>query len=228
MRVWLVCDAVNAIVDSINVVRQRNAGLRKQQRAVVTRQKLLRSARAIFARDGFEHARLEDIATNAGRTRGAFYANFRDKEDVFYAIFEEELIHDATKAAPLVTNRSSLKQCAEALGTCLSALIKDRERTLLNLEFKLYVIRHPLRRKRLADLHQRMCLRSAIPEITQVMPKGAKQSEPLRLSNALVMDGIVDGLALNGLFNPKGLNDRELARYLTACLRSTLLQPERG
>lgn len=83
MRVWLLCDAVNAMVDSINIAGQPTASLRKQQRGLVTRQELLRSARAIFARDGFEHARIEDIAANAGRTRGAFYDNFKDKEDVF-------------------------------------------------------------------------------------------------------------------------------------------------
>jgi len=64
---------------------------RPQDRAISTRRDLMEAARRIFARDGFEIARLEDIAATAGKTRGAFYANFRDKEDVFFALFEENL-----------------------------------------------------------------------------------------------------------------------------------------
>ena len=47
------------------------------------------AAKRIFAQDGFEAARLEDIAAGAGYTRGAFYANFDSKEDIFFALFEE-------------------------------------------------------------------------------------------------------------------------------------------
>src|ERR1700761_1178537 len=48
-----------------------------------TRTALLASAEKIFARDGFEASRIEDIATDAGRSRGAFYANFESKTEVF-------------------------------------------------------------------------------------------------------------------------------------------------
>ncbi len=61
-----------------------------QQRTAATRQALLDSARRIFARDGFEAARIEDVAAGTGHTRGAFYAHFRTKEDLFFALFEQE------------------------------------------------------------------------------------------------------------------------------------------
>ncbi len=50
---------------------------------------MLDAAKRIFAQQGFEAARLEDIAAGAGYTRGAFYANFKSKEDIFFALFEE-------------------------------------------------------------------------------------------------------------------------------------------
>ena len=67
---------------------------KKQDRAIATRKHLTDAARQVFARDGFELARVEDIAAAAGKTRGAFYANFKDKEDIFFAIFEENLARD--------------------------------------------------------------------------------------------------------------------------------------
>src|ERR1700749_1355743 len=46
-----------------------------------TRAELLRAAEVIFARDGFEASRIEDIAAEAGRSRGAFYANFASQTE---------------------------------------------------------------------------------------------------------------------------------------------------
>ena len=51
-----------------------------QRRTEETRRKLLAAGLRVFARDGFEASRLEDIAAEAGHTRGAFYANFATKE----------------------------------------------------------------------------------------------------------------------------------------------------
>ncbi len=56
---------------------------RHQERTEITRARLIQSAEKIFARDGFEAAKLEEIAADAGYTRGAFYANFDSKEDLF-------------------------------------------------------------------------------------------------------------------------------------------------
>src|SRR6201998_3625081 len=66
-----------------------SARTRQPERARTTCRKLLDAAKRIFAQEGFEAARLEDIAAGAGYTRGAFYANFESKEDIFFALLEE-------------------------------------------------------------------------------------------------------------------------------------------
>lgn len=209
------------MVDSKKIDERPEVNLRKQKRTELTRQELLRSARAIFARDGFEHARLEDIASRAGKTRGAFYANFKDKEDVFFAIFEENIDRDMEELSPLLLGLPTIEQRIEALGEYLSELGKDRERILLNLEFKLYAIRHPRKRKRLADLYGAMRLRSSIPELGRLLPLLSRQNTSAKLTDSLALCGIMDGLALNHLFDPNALDNRELARYLKLCLRET-------
>ena len=205
-----------------HLIEQTEVSLRKQKRAMLTRQELLRSARTIFARDGFEHARIEDIASRAGKTRGAFYDNFKDKEDVFFAIFEEDIDRDLAELSPLLLGLSSLGDRIEALAEYLSKLSKDRERVLLNLEFKLYAIRHPRKRKRLADLHTAMRLRSSIPGLNRLLPEVTGYGTSAQLSDSLAICGIVDGLALNHLFDPDMFDDWELARYLKLCLSKAL------
>ena len=56
-----------------------------------TRAAILRSGKAAFLEHGFEGASLRDICARAGVTTGAFYSNFRAKDDLFRAIVEEDL-----------------------------------------------------------------------------------------------------------------------------------------
>src|SRR5271155_4775786 len=59
---------------------------RQALRSERTRTALMTAAEKIFARDGFEASRIEDIASEANRSRGAFYANFASKTEVFLAL----------------------------------------------------------------------------------------------------------------------------------------------
>jgi AcrR family transcriptional regulator len=199
-----------------------DASLHRQKRALLTRLELLDSARAIFARDGLEHARIEDIALKAGKTRGAFYDNFKDKEDVFFAIFEENIHRDLAQLGPMLLGLPTVELRVEALAEYLCELSKDRERVLLNLEFKLYAIRHPRKRKRLAALHRDMRLRGSIPELNRLLPEVVQQGPGQRLSESLAICGMLDGLALHHLFDPSAFDDRELAHYMKLCLSETL------
>jgi AcrR family transcriptional regulator len=139
------------MADAKRVRKREPALFQRQRRGIVTRSELIRSARHIFARDGFEHARIEDIALRARKTRGAFYDNFKDKEDVFLAIFEEDVVRDLNELGSLLLPLPTINERIEALAQYLVRLSNDLERMLLNVEFKLYAIRHPHKRKRLAD-----------------------------------------------------------------------------
>jgi len=189
----------------------------KQKRALLTRQQLIGSARTTFARNGFENARVEDIAADTGKTRGAFYANFKVNEDVFFAIFEEQLDHDVRKLRPILQRLTTLEERLHALANYLCELCKDRQRTLLNLEFKLYAIRHPVRRKRSADLYSQMRLRCSLPEIDELLPEYQRGTRQTRVES-LAVGAVVDGLAINRLFDPGCMKDHDMTRYLELCL----------
>jgi AcrR family transcriptional regulator len=117
--------------------------MRQTERTRATRRKLLDAAKRIFAKDGFEAARLEDIAAGAGYTRGAFYANFKSKEDIFFALFEEwvrERIESLTNA---IRRHSSPREKLAALRSHYAELATDRRLVLISMEFKLFALRHP-------------------------------------------------------------------------------------
>ena len=212
------------MADAKRQAKPENGRVQRQRRSIVTRSQLIRSARYIFARDGFEHARIEDIALRARKTRGAFYDNFKDKEDVFLAIFEEDVARDLTELGPLLLALPTIKERMDALAQYLARLSKDLERMLLNVEFKLYAIRHPHKRKRLADLLRAMRLRTSIPEISRLLPQLDGRSTSTKLTDCLAMCGVMDGLALSHLFDPEGLDNLAVLRYLRFCLQETIPQ----
>lgn len=57
-----------------------------------TRQKLLETARRLFAAKGLEATTMNDIALASGKGRRTLYTYFRSKEEVYYAVIEEELL----------------------------------------------------------------------------------------------------------------------------------------
>ena len=74
----------------------------KGRQAAGTRARLLSIARQLFAERGFAATPTEEIVARAGVTRGALYYHFRNKEDLFSAVFEalqEEVAQRVTMAA---------------------------------------------------------------------------------------------------------------------------------
>lgn len=59
--------------------------------AEVTRQNLLGAALKVFSRQGYASARLEDVAEEAGVTRGAIYWHFKNKADLYNTLVAETL-----------------------------------------------------------------------------------------------------------------------------------------
>jgi AcrR family transcriptional regulator len=216
---------VNDAKISAEINQAPAAVLRKQQRAHATRKQLVNAARRIFARDGFELARLEDIATAAGKTRGAFYAHFHDKEDVFFAIFEEDMARDQERIWPPLRAATSREERIEVLVQHLATLLSDRRRMMLNLEFKAYVIRHPRRQKRLVALISAMCLCCAETGIDYLVPELRHEDPAIKRAQAAQFGALVDGLAINHLFDPASLDSNQILHRLRISVAAILDLP---
>jgi AcrR family transcriptional regulator len=199
----------------------------KQERALATRSELIAAARAIFTRDGFESARIEDIAANAGKTRGAFYANFRDKEDVFFAIFEEDLMRHQEKINAALLAASTQEEKIDTMARHLSELLDNPQRILLNLEFKMYVIRHPRKQKRLNELYLEMCVRCSMTKISNLLPDLTDADMPKRRRITTEVGAAIDGIALNSLFDPGSISEERRTELLRIVASEALRAAER-
>jgi AcrR family transcriptional regulator len=186
---------------------------RQTDRTQATRRKLLDAAKRIFAQDGFEAARLEDIAAGAGYTRGAFYANFESKEDIFFALFEEwvrERIESLTNA---LRRHSDPSEKLVALRTHYAELATDRRLVLISMEFKLFALRHPEAHARLRSRHRR--IRASFAELFSEVMDALGKSIPIAYPAASACLGAVaQGLLLEHLLDPKTLSDGDVRHVL--------------
>jgi AcrR family transcriptional regulator len=65
-----------------------------------TRTRLLEAAARVYAREGFDGATLDDVAREAGLTKGALYGHFGSKGNLLVALIEEHLAQEiATQVA---------------------------------------------------------------------------------------------------------------------------------
>jgi AcrR family transcriptional regulator len=104
--------------------------LSRVQQQEVTHERLLAAGRAVFLRDGYLAATVEEIAANAGFTRGAVYKHFGGKDGLWLAIVEthaEALLAGLHDALAQVGTRDEL------LATLNPAAAADADTTRLAL-----------------------------------------------------------------------------------------------
>src|SRR5581483_3847530 len=182
-----------------------------QQKSEATRRKLLTSARHIFSRDGFEAARIEDIAAHAGHTRGAFYSNCETKESLFLALLEQQVYdHINLLTERLQRCKSDLQKIA-ALRAYYLERASDRQWSMLMLEFKLFAVRHPRVRAKLARAH-RQIRASAKLQIDNLLNYSVKKGseDAVRLS----LEAALNGLVLQQAYDPEIFPEDQLVSIL--------------
>src|SRR5579862_8303273 len=200
--------------EAMDITAEPREQTKHQQRTEATRHGLLEAALRIFARDGFEASRIEDIAGATGHTRGAFYAHFNSKEDLFFALFEQQA------GDRLRDLRFSLERCADsdsrlrALRKFYVARASDRQWAMLSLEFKLFALRHPKLRARLARTHRRIRESLKLEIISELIPelmKGRRESREVR---RVALEAVLNGLVLEHAYDPETISQAQATAVL--------------
>jgi AcrR family transcriptional regulator len=186
---------------------------RQEARTAATRRKLLLAAEQTFARDGYEAARLEDIAARAGYTRGAFYANFASKEDIFFALLEQSVAQRIAAVNELLGRHDNPQQRLRALREHYAQIAKDRRLVLLSLEFKLFAVRHPEAHARLRA--RQRGLRSCGGDIVRRVMKSLGRSLAISsVAAATALGAFSHTILLEHLVDARSLSDSEIRHLL--------------
>jgi AcrR family transcriptional regulator len=115
-----------------------------------TRQRLMASAVAVFAERGVIGSSVEELCEAAGFTRGAFYSNFADKNELVLAMIEQSIAEEYAAAADAVTElkaQGARLAAADLVAQVLDRLNhggrSDRTNLLAQRELLLYAARVP-------------------------------------------------------------------------------------
>jgi AcrR family transcriptional regulator len=189
-----------------------------------TRAKLLAAAETVFARDGFEAARIEDIAAEAGRTRGAFYANFENKTEVFLALRSLAVLRRAREVRERIEPIIGEEARHRAVMRYIVEQLYDTKTLLLQIEFKLFALRHPAMLAELSEKHLEASTSINQRELSDLFPEKNENLDQTR-RHTLAIEAVLEGFALNVLFSPDVLNSRCIEEFVPELLTS-LLQSE--
>jgi AcrR family transcriptional regulator len=102
---------------------------RKAEQSLATRAALIKTARKLFARHGYADTDIETVARRTRVTRGALYHHFKDKQDLFSAVFdleEQKLTTIVAQAASVKTGWDGIiAGCNAFLDACLDPAVQQ-------------------------------------------------------------------------------------------------------
>jgi AcrR family transcriptional regulator len=130
--------------------------LTRQEHQQQNRLALLAAAERVFAERGIAGASLDEVAAEAGLTKGAVYSNFTGKEDLVLAVMHHRLGREADSQAEHGLSRERPpEELIDAFGRYWAERLgSPEERTfrMVILELVLHSLRRPDVRDQLRDL----------------------------------------------------------------------------
>jgi len=130
----------------------------KQQR---TRKSLLRAATEMFCKRGLDGASVDEVAQAAGYTKGAFYANFKSKEELFLVMLDERFAEEIERLDRLLAGTDEPQEEAVAAAADFIRFATDQEWQRLSFQFLAYAARNEEFRQELATRQKAMRERMA-------------------------------------------------------------------
>lgn len=98
---------------------------RTKEEALATRNRLLDAAELLFQAQGVSQTTLQQIAQQAGATRGAIYWHFKDKADLFNAMMERVILPLETPPKSDIPGDDPLVEIEEGLIHALTLMVAD-------------------------------------------------------------------------------------------------------
>ena len=180
-----------------------------------TREKLFEAAARVFEEHGIGGASIEAIAAAAGFTRGAFYSNFKSKDELIIAMLADHVEQTVRRNLDLLARHENLADFVEALRTMDRGQHDPLGRSpLLHMEMILFVARAEKRRPELAK--RLRARRRLIADIIETAAKNSGKNPPVSPTwAAAVLLALEDGFRLHRLIDPETTPADSFLRAIT-------------
>jgi AcrR family transcriptional regulator len=183
------------------------ARMTRDERRAHTRMCLMAAAGRIFSRRGLQQASIDEVAEEAGYTKGAFYANFKSKEELFLAMLDERFAERLTEIEQVVSTDSELEEQTRQAGEDFTRYVRaDPEWERLFFEFAAYAARNDDFRAELVTRYR--SLREALASVFAAYCERNGIDPPIPSERvALMTFAMANGFALEQLLEPEAVDD---------------------
>jgi AcrR family transcriptional regulator len=168
-----------------------------------TRDKLFEAAARVFEEQGIGGVSIEAIAAAAGFSRGAFYSNFKSKDELIIAMIEDHVARSIRRNLDLLATHDNLADYINALKSMDRSRQDPLARSpLLHMEMILFVARAEKRRPELAE--RLRARRKLIADIVETASRNSgKNSSPNPAWTGAIVLALEDGFRLHRLIDPE-------------------------
>jgi AcrR family transcriptional regulator len=193
----------------------------RSARKAQTRARLLEAAARVYAQRGFNGATLDEVAAEAGFTKGAVYGHFGNKETLMLALVEEYLTGQvAHQMALFARDRATWERPLAGSESWMDTLQADPDRFRLFVELWAVAQRDERLRARLAGGLQ--ALRATFAHFASASAADAGLDPPPAVSEqfANVMLGLGVGLSMLKLTEQDAVSSELLGTTLSVLIRA--------
>jgi AcrR family transcriptional regulator len=171
----------------------------KQQR---TRQALIEAAVRLFCERGLEGASVDEVAQAAGYTKGAFYANFKSKEELFLVMLDEQFARELERLDRALAGTQEPEEEARAAAADFIRYASAEEWPTLYFQFVAYAAQNDEFRQELATRHRAM--RERLAEVFKRWKDGFGVEPPIPFEQvAAMMSFMADGFLVDRIVEPE-------------------------
>lgn len=179
--------------------------LTRKESQAHTRERLMRSAARVAARRGIERASLDEVAHDAGFTKGAVYANFENKEQLFLAMLEEHFDARLADVDRVLSAGGAPEDQARAVAAdFMRAIESEPEWERLFFEFAVYAARNEAFKVELVARYRMMRERIAAMYERRAAELGLESPVPAEEVAAMTF-AMANGVSLQRMLEPEAV-----------------------
>jgi AcrR family transcriptional regulator len=193
------------------------------------RDELLAAALRVFARRGYREAGVDEVAAEAGYSKGALYWHFSGKEELLTALLEERVDAPMRARVELLASAPPERDMSvEATSAFAEQLDEQREAMLLEREYWSLAIRDPELRARYAERQAE--LRGALATAMEARARHLGTPElPMPAEDvARVVMAVIGALAVDELVEPGSVRPELLGDALALVYAGLVARAGRG
>lgn len=199
----------------------------RSARKAETRERLLQAAARVYARRGFNVATLDEVAGEAGFTKGAVYGHFGSKENLLLALMEEHIARQLAEQITLFDReRVTWERPLAGSAHWMERIEEDPDPFCLFVELWVYAQRDERLRERLAEAVRAM--RETFGRFAEASAADAGVEPPPHATEqfANVMIALGVGLPMLKLIDPENVPGPLLGAAISVLIRAMESSPQ--